>query len=61
MASGKTIDSPRGRFMIDPKERDIVQDINIREVRKVNGQLTNVDIAKVPMVRDPWKADHPMK
>jgi branched-chain amino acid transport system substrate-binding protein len=61
MASGKTIDSPRGRFMIDPKERDIVQDIHIREVRKVNGELTNVDIATVPMVRDPWKADHPMK
>jgi branched-chain amino acid transport system substrate-binding protein len=61
MASGKVIDSPRGKFMIDPKERDIVQNIYIREVRRVNGELTNVDIATVPMVQDPWKADNPLR
>ena len=60
MASGKTISSPRGQFMIDPKERDVIQDVYIREVRKVNGELTNVDIEKIPMVPDPWKADNPM-
>jgi branched-chain amino acid transport system substrate-binding protein len=61
MASGKVINSPRGRFMIDPKERDVVQDIHIREVRRVNGELTNVDISKAEMVRDPWKADNPLR
>jgi branched-chain amino acid transport system substrate-binding protein len=57
--AGKTVDSPRGKLTIDPTERDAINDIYIREVRKVNGELTNVDIDKVPAVKDPWKIDHP--
>jgi len=58
---GKTLRSPRGPIMIDPEERDIVQNIYIRRLEKVGGKLTNVDIATIPMVRDPWKIDNPAK
>ena len=58
---GKKLDSPRGPIMIDPVERDIVQNIYIRRVEKVDGKLVNVDIGKVEMVKDPWKIDNPPK
>jgi branched-chain amino acid transport system substrate-binding protein len=58
---GKTFDSPRGKIMIDPVERDVIQDIEVRRVEKVGGQLANVVIGKVPMVKDPWKIDNPPK
>lgn len=58
---GKKLDSPRGPIMIDPVERDVIQNIYIRRVEERNGKLTNVDIATVPMVKDPWKEDHPLK
>ena len=38
---------------IDPKTRDVVQDIYIREVKDVGGQLYNVEFATYPKVRDP--------
>jgi len=34
-------DSPRGPISIDPATRDIVQNMYIREVKKVNGKLVN--------------------
>ncbi len=58
---GKTLKSPRGPIMIDPEERDIVQNIYIRRVEKADGKLKNVDIATIPMVKDPWKIDNPAK
>lgn len=58
---GKTIESPRGPIMIDPVERDIIQNVYIRRIDKVDGKLTNVDIATIPMVKDPWKLDNPPK
>jgi branched-chain amino acid transport system substrate-binding protein len=36
--------SPRGPISIDPESRDIVQNMYIREVRKVNGKLVNEPI-----------------
>jgi branched-chain amino acid transport system substrate-binding protein len=51
----KNPDSPRGPIQIDPATRDIVQNEYIREVRKVGGQLANVEIETIPMVKDPWK------
>ena len=54
-------DSPRGPMMIDPVERDVVQNIYIRRVEKRDGKLVNVDIATVPMVKDQWKIDNPPK
>lgn len=37
-------DSPRGPISIDPASRDIVQNMYIREVRKVNGKLVNLPV-----------------
>jgi branched-chain amino acid transport system substrate-binding protein len=57
-----SFDSPRGgRIMIDPKERDIVQDIDIRRVEDRAGKPTNIAFDKVPMVKDLWKEDNPVK
>jgi len=42
--SGMKWNSPRGPISIDPKTRDIVQNMYIREVKKVNGKLVNQPI-----------------
>jgi branched-chain amino acid transport system substrate-binding protein len=57
----KTKDSPRGDIAIDPKTRDIVQNIYLRKVEKVNGRLVNVRFATIPQVKDPWKELNPPK
>jgi branched-chain amino acid transport system substrate-binding protein len=57
----KNPDSPRGPIEIDPNTRDIVQNIYIREVKKVDGKLANVEIATISMVKDPWKELNPAK
>ncbi len=51
----KDDDSPRGPIYIDPETRDIVQNEYLRRVEKVNGQLENVELETLPMVKDPWK------
>jgi branched-chain amino acid transport system substrate-binding protein len=43
--SGMKWDSPRGPISIDPASRDIVQNMYIREVKKVNGKLVNQPIS----------------
>lgn len=53
--SYKNPDSPRGPMSIDPQTRDIVQNEYIREVRKVDGKLANVELETIPNVKDPWK------
>ena len=58
---GKKFDSPRGPVEIDPVERDIIQNVYIRQVEKRNGTLVNIDIDEVKMVKDPWKIEHPQK
>ncbi len=57
----KDPNSPRGPIEIDPKTRDIVQNIYIRRVEKVDGKLADVEIQTIPMVKDPWKEMHPAK
>jgi len=57
----KTDKSPRGPISIDPKERDIVQNIYIRRVEKVNGVLANIEFDTIPAVKDPWKELNPAK
>src|SRR5437899_4131428 len=55
-------DSPRGPIAIDPETRDIVQNEYLREVRRVDGQLANVEIETVATaVKDGWKAPQKMK
>jgi branched-chain amino acid transport system substrate-binding protein len=46
--------SPRGPIAIDPATRDIVQDIYIREVKQVDGELYNVEFAKYEKIKDPF-------
>jgi branched-chain amino acid transport system substrate-binding protein len=58
----KNADSPRGPIAIDPQTRDIVQNEYLREVRKVNGQLANVELETVATaLKDPWKEQQPKK
>jgi len=45
--------SPRGPIAIDPSTRDIVQDIYIREVKEVDGELYNVELKTYEKIRDP--------
>jgi len=48
--------SPRGPISIDPDTRDIVQNEYLREVRRVGGQLANVEIETIATaLKDPWK------
>ncbi|HVC60748.1 MAG TPA: ABC transporter substrate-binding protein [Acetobacteraceae bacterium] len=51
----KDANSPRGPIYIDPRTRDIVQNEYLRRVEAVNGQLANVELETIPMVKDPWK------
>jgi len=48
-------ESPRGPISIDPETRDIVQNIYMRKVEKVNGELYNVEFATFEAVKDPMK------
>jgi len=57
----KNPNSPRGPIEIDPATRDIVQNIYIRKAEKVGGKVANVEIATIPMVKDPWKELNPPK
>jgi branched-chain amino acid transport system substrate-binding protein len=52
---GMAWESPRGPISIDPQTRDIVQNIYIRKVEKVNGQLYSVEFATYEAVKDPLK------
>jgi branched-chain amino acid transport system substrate-binding protein len=56
-AKGMTWESPRGSVTIDPETRDVVQDIYIRRVERVDGALQNVEFDKIEKVKDPVKAE----
>ena len=53
---GMAWESPRGPISIDPETRDIVQNIYVRKVEKVNGQLYSMEFATYEAVKDPMKA-----
>jgi len=53
---GMKWESPRGMMSIDPETRDIIQDIYIRRVEKINGELWNMEFDKFADVKDPLKA-----
>ncbi len=55
LSNYKNANSPRGPISIDPATRDIVQNIYIRETRKVGGRNMNIEIDTVSNVKDPWK------
>jgi branched-chain amino acid transport system substrate-binding protein len=52
-AKGIKIQSPRGPISIDPDTRDIVQDIYMRKVEKVDGELYNTEFQTFESVKDP--------
>jgi branched-chain amino acid transport system substrate-binding protein len=52
---GMKWESPRGPISIDPETRDIVQNIYIRKVEKVDGELYNVEFETFPDVKDAGK------
>jgi branched-chain amino acid transport system substrate-binding protein len=60
-AKWKDDNSPRGPIAIDPKTRDIVQNVYLRRVEKVDGKPTNVEIETFAMQKDPWKELNPAK
>jgi len=53
---GMAWESPRGPISIDPETREIIQNIYIRKVEKIGGELYNTEIATVEAVKDPTKA-----
>ena len=53
---GMRWESPRGPIQIDPETRDIIQNIYIRKVERINGELQNVEFATFEAVKDPVKA-----
>jgi branched-chain amino acid transport system substrate-binding protein len=52
---GQIFESPRGPIYIDGQTRDIVQNVYIRRVERVNGQLYNVEFDVLKDVKDPAK------
>jgi branched-chain amino acid transport system substrate-binding protein len=52
---GQIFESPRGSILIDAQSRDIVQDVYIRKVERVDGQLYNVEFDVQKAVKDPGK------
>ena len=47
--------SPRGPMSIDPATREVIQNIYIRKVERLDGQLYNVEFATIPNFKDPSK------
>ena len=52
---GMTWESPRGQISIDPETREIVQNVYIGKVEKVQGELYNVEFETFKAVKDPLK------
>lgn len=50
---GMKWESPRGPMSIDPETRDVVHNIYLRRVEKVNGELINKEFETFPNVKDP--------
>jgi len=54
-AKGMAWDSPRGPMRIDPETRDMIENVYIRRVEKVNGELRNVTMDILTDQKDPVK------
>jgi len=52
---GMKWESPRGPISIDPETRDIIQNIYMRKVEKVDGELYNVEFQTFEAVKDAGK------
>ena len=49
-AKGLSWTSPRGTMTIDPATRDVIQDVYLRKVERVNGHLYNVEFDRIASV-----------
>jgi len=52
---GMQWESPRGTISIDPRTRDIVQNVYIRKVQNVGGEPWAIESETFPAVKDPLK------
>jgi branched-chain amino acid transport system substrate-binding protein len=52
---GMAWESPRGPVSIDPETREMIQDVYIRRVERVDGELYNVEFEKFAAVKVPDK------
>ena len=50
---GLQFESPRGPVTIDPATREPVQNVYLRKVERVNGELYNIEFETVTAVKDP--------
>ena len=55
-AKGMAWESPRGPMSIDQATGEVIHNIYIRKVEKVQGQNANVEFDKIENVKDPFKA-----
>jgi len=53
---GMAWESPRGPMSIDPETRDVVHNVYIRRVDKIDGELYNTEFTTFEAVKDPLKA-----
>jgi len=52
---GQIFESPRGPMLIDAQTRDVVHNVYIRRVERINGQLYNKEFATIKDMKDPGK------
>jgi branched-chain amino acid transport system substrate-binding protein len=52
---GLSFVSPRGPVTLDPETREMIQNIYIRKVERVGGELYNVEFATIANYKDPSK------
>lgn len=53
---GMAWESPRGPVSIDRDTRDIIQNVYVRRVERVDGELWNAEMHTISAVKDPLKA-----
>ena len=54
---GQSFESPRGPVTLDPKTRDFIQNIYVRKVERVDGQLYNVEFDTIKNVLNTGKTE----
>jgi branched-chain amino acid transport system substrate-binding protein len=52
---GMKWESPRGPISIDPRTRDIVQNVYIRKIERLNGEPWAIELETFKAVKDPLK------
>ncbi len=50
---GMAWERPRGLVSIDPQTREIIQNVDMRKVEKVDGHFQNIEVGTFPSVKDP--------